>query len=151
MLELQQHNIFWSAQLHSCCVHDTCQKVIYRVLSKVADSKKKYSKLESWKFFRELLISEQKRLVWIRVVISASAVVLLWAIGRTFVVSHHVHLLPLSVCIGYRQYPWTDLLSITIRLKGRRLVNEAWIIVDGFHHKNNLLAMISSQRLQAEI
>ena len=62
-----------------------------------------------------------------------------------------MHLLPLFVCGGYRQYPWIDLLSITIGLKGVKDSNKAQIIVDRFDRENDLLAMISSQRLQAEL
>ena len=50
----------------------------------------------------------------------------------------------ICVCVGYCQYPWTELLSITIRLKEGSIVNKAWVIVD---RSINLLAMISSQCL----
>ena len=96
---------------------------------------KNNSILDSQEIFRKLLTSEQKCLVWIREVFSASSVVLF--------VSHQPHFCyelpcPFTVAICVRglpslRNPWANLVSITMGLNGRSIVNEAWICVDRFN------------------
>ena len=42
-------------------------------------------------------------------------------------------------------------LGITIILKGRSIVDEAWDVVDCFNHTNNLMATFSFQHFYTEV